>query len=206
VVVAGWPGLGAKAGAVIALVPCLLLLLVGLAGVRAGWRWAVPVLVSGFLFFLAFALLSYFAPAVGVSDLGTFAGNLLHGRGGDVIQRKAASNVGSLTLGPLGWLVPLAAIACGLALWRPAALRLRLLADAFNADPGVQLLAWLSWLVLVLGWLADDSGVVVPAAAIPFAVPVMLAMAASVSAAAGGARYFGNTCAGSSVAGTSPET
>jgi hypothetical protein len=152
--------------------------------------------------FLGFALLSYFVPGVGVSDLGTFAGNLLHGRGGDVLMRKAASNVGSLTLGPLGWLIPLAAIAGGLALWRPAALRLRLLEAACKAEPGVRLLGWLSWVALLLGWFADDSGVMVPGAAIPFAVPLAIAMAASVSAAAGGAQYFGTAFAGSSVAGS----
>ena len=30
------------------------------------------------------------------------------------------------------------------------------------------MLAWLAWLVLVTGWFADDSGVVVPAVALPF--------------------------------------
>jgi hypothetical protein len=60
------------------------------------------------------------------------------------------------------------------------------------------LLSWLCWLVLVIGWFADDSGVMVPAVALPFAVPLTVAMAAavnrwtaSVSGAASGARYFG---------------
>ncbi len=43
VIALGWPGFGAKAGGTIALVPCLLLLIATLAGVRVGWRWAVPV-------------------------------------------------------------------------------------------------------------------------------------------------------------------
>ena len=53
VVASGWPGFGAKVGGTIALVPCLLLLLAWLAGVRVGGRWAVPVAVSGLVVFLA---------------------------------------------------------------------------------------------------------------------------------------------------------
>ncbi len=40
VVALGWPGFGAKVGGTIALVPCLVLLIAGLAGVRIGWRLA----------------------------------------------------------------------------------------------------------------------------------------------------------------------
>jgi hypothetical protein len=201
VVASGWPGFGAKVGGTIALVPCLLLLLARLAGIRVRWRLAVPVAVSGFALFLVFALISYFFPAAGVSDMGAFAGNLLHGRGGDLLQRKVGSNVGTLTVSVFSWLIPVVAVAAAAALWRPAALRLRMLSRAFAAEPLLPLIAWLIWLVLVIGWFADDSGVIVPAAALPFALPLVIAMAASVSGAAAGARYFGTAFAGSSVAG-----
>jgi len=190
VVAAGWPGFGAKAGGTIALVPCLLLLTARLAGARVRWRWAVPVAASGLALVLLLALASYFFPAVGVSDMATFAGNLLHGRGGGLLERKAGSNLGTLTVSALGGLIPLVAAAGALALWRPAALRLRTLRDAFDAAPLLRDVLWLCWLVLVIGWFADDSGVMVPAAALPFAVPLATAMAVTVSAAAGGARYI----------------
>ena len=204
VVASGWPGFGAKVGGTIALVPCLLLLIAGLAGVRVRWRLAAPVALSGLALFAVFALVSYFFPAAGVSDMGTFAGNLLHGRGGDLLERKVGSNVGTLTVSVFSWLIPLAALAAGAALWRPAALRLRMLPRAFAAQPLLHTVAWLIWLVLVLGWFADDSGVIVPAAALPFALPLLISMAASVSCAAGGARYFGTAFAGSPVAGQAP--
>jgi hypothetical protein len=204
VVASGWPGFGAKVGGTIALVPGLLLLGARLAGARVGRRWAVPVAVSGLVVFLVFAVISYFLPAAGVSDMGTFAGNLLHGRGGEILQRKVSANVGSLTLSVLGWLIPVVALATGVALWRPAALRLRTLATAFTALPSLRILAWLCWLVLVIGWFADDSGVLVPAVALPFVIPLTVAMSASVSVAADGARYFGTAFAGSSVAGRPP--
>ena len=179
VVASGWPGFGAKVGGTIALVPCFLLLAAWLAGVRVSGRWAVPVAVSGLVVFLAFAVASYFLPGAGVSDMGTFAGDLLHGRGGDLLQRKVSSNVGSLTVNFFGWLIPVAAVAAGVVLWRPAALRLRTLAAAFAALPVLRALCWLTWLVLVIGWFADDSGVIVPAAALPFVVPLTIALAAS---------------------------
>ena len=182
VVASGWPGFGAKVGGTIALVPCLLLLAAWLAGVRLSVRWAVPVLASGLVVFLAFALASYFLPGDGVSDIGTFAGNLLHGRAGDLLERKASANVGSLTLNVFSWLIPVAAVLAAAALLRPAALRLRTLALAFAAVPLVRVLAWLTWLVLVIGWFADDSGVIVPAAALPFVVPLTIGMATSVNA------------------------
>jgi hypothetical protein len=170
-------------GGTIALVPCLVLLAAWLAGARLGRRWAVPAAVSGLVLVLVFAVISYLLPRAGVSDMGTFAGNLLHGRGGDLLRRKVSANVGSLTLNVFGWLIPVAAVASGAALWRPAALRLRSLADAFAALPLLSVLAWLAWLVLVIAWFADDSGVIVPAVALPFAVPLIIGMAASVNLA-----------------------
>ncbi len=204
VVASGWPGFGAKVGGTIALVPCLLLLLAWLAGVRVGGRWALPVAASGLVVFLALASVSYLLPAAGVSDMGAFAGSLMHGRAGDLLERKVSASVGSLTLSVLGWLIPLVAVAAGVALWRPAALRLRTLSDAFAVFPLLRLLAWLAWLVLVIGWFADDSGVIVPAAALPFVVPLMIAMASSFSRAPAGAGYLDTAFAGPSVAGGTP--
>jgi hypothetical protein len=181
VIASGWPGFGAKVGGTIALVPCFVLLAAWLAGARIGPRWALPAAASGLVLFLVFGVISYLLPAAGVSDIGTFAGNLVHGRGGDLLSRKVSANVGSLTLTVFGWLIPVAAVASGLALWRPAALKLRTLADAFAALPLLAVLAWLSWLALVIGWFADDSGVIVPAVALPFAAPLIIAMAAAVN-------------------------
>jgi len=201
----GWPGFGAKAGGTIALVPCLVLLIAAFAGVRVGWRWALPVAASGLALFAAFALVSHFFPAAGASDIGTFAGNLLRGGGGGVLERKAGSNVGTLTASAARWLIPVAAAAAAAALWRPSALRLRTLDEAFESAPAVRTVAWLCWLVLMIGWLADDSGVIVPAAALPFAVPLVVSIAVSVSAAPGGGRYGGMAFAGSSVARAGPQ-
>jgi hypothetical protein len=161
----------------------------------------VPIAVSGIALFAVFALISYLVPAAGVSDIGTFAGNLLHGKGGGVLERKVSSNVGTLTASVVRWLIPVAAVAACVALWRPSSLRLRTLPRAFEAAPALRTVAWLCWLVLVIGWLADDSGVIVPATALPFAVPLVVSMSAAVSAAAVGGRYVGSAFAAPSAAG-----
>jgi hypothetical protein len=204
VVASGWPGFGAKVGGTIALVPCLIALVLRLAGIRIGWLRAAPVALSGLALFAVFALVSYFFPAAGVSDMRTFAGNLLHGQGGALLERKVISNINTLTFSVFSLLIPVVAVAAWVALWRPAALRLRTLSGAFASEPVLHTVAWLIWLVLVIGWFADDSGVVVPAAALPFALPLVIAMAASVSCAYAGARYRGTAFAGSSVAGQAP--
>jgi hypothetical protein len=53
----------------------------------------------------------------------------------------------------------------------------------------MQPLLWVLWLLPVLGWLADDSGVIVPAAALPFALPLGIAIAATAAYADHQARY-----------------
>jgi hypothetical protein len=55
----------------------------------------------------------------------------------------------------------------------------------------------------VLGWFADDSGVIVPAAALPFALPLGIAVLAAAAYQDHKTRYLGTAVAGqqSSVAG-----
>ena len=206
VVASGWPGFGAKVGGTIAMVPCFVVLFLALGGARARWRRvAVPVAVSGLAVFAVFALVSYFVPALGVSDMGTFAGNLVHGQGGALLERKVSSNVNTLTVSYLSPLVPVAAVLTGLALWRPSWFRLRMVSDVFSARPLLRVTVWLVWLVLVLGWFVDDSGVIVPAAALPFAVPLVIGIMTGVSPEAGeAAQYRGSAFAGPSVAGQTP--
>jgi hypothetical protein len=54
------------------------------------------------------------------------------------------------------------------------------------------------WLMPVLGWFADDSGVIVPAAVLPLALPLGIAILAAVASSDRDARYLGTTAAGSS--------
>jgi len=112
-----------------------------------------------------------------------------HGNSGGLLLRKINSNLGSLSVNAFSPLSPLVVVVSGLMLWRPAWFRLRTLPLAYADVPLTQPLLWVLWLLPVLGWLADDSGVIVPAAALPFALPLGIAVAAAVAYTDDRARY-----------------
>jgi len=185
----GWPGFGGKVGGTIAMVPCFLLLAMAVAGVRLNWRRLLLAAVSGLALFVVFALISYFLPATGHSDIGRFAGDALHGHAGGLLLRKINSNIGSLSVNAFSPLIPIVVVWTGLMLWRPSWFRLTTMPRAFAAEPLLRPVLWVLWLLPVLGWLADDSGVIVPAAVLPFALPLGIAILAAAAYGQDQARY-----------------
>jgi hypothetical protein len=185
----GWPGFGGKVGGTIAMVPCFLLLGMVVAGTRLNWRRILLVAISGLALFAVFALISYLVPATGHSDIGVFAGNTLHGRSGGLLLRKINSNLGSLSVNAFSPLIPIVAIVTGLMLWRPAWFRLTTMPAAFAAEPLLRPVLGVLWLMPVLGWLANDSGVIVAAAVLPFALPLAIAILAAAAYPPDQARY-----------------
>jgi hypothetical protein len=181
----GWPGFGGKAGGTLAMVPCFALLLMTVAGITLNWRRVLLAVVSGLVLFAVFALISYFTAATGKSDIGAFAGDVLHGHAGSILARKIHANLGTLHFSAFSPLIPVVVAVTGLMLWRPGWFRLKTAAQAYAAEPLLRPVLAAVWLMPVLGWIADDSGVIVPAAALPLA----LALAAGVLAAVAANRY-----------------
>jgi len=177
----GWPGFGGKVGGTIAMVPCFALLAMAVAGVRLTWRRLALAAVSGLALFVVFALVSYFTAVTGRSDIGAFAGDALHGHAGSVLLRKIGSNLGSLSVSMFSPLVPILVVVTGLMLWRPAWFGLKTVPLAYAAEPLLRPTLAMLWLMPVLGWFADDSGVIVPAAALPLALPLAIAVLAAAS-------------------------
>jgi hypothetical protein len=194
----GWPGFGGKVGGTIAMVPCFGLLALAVAGIRLNWRLVLIVAVSGLALFAVFALISYLTPATGKSDIGSFAGSSLHGHSGGVLLRKINSNIGSLSVNALSPLSPIVLVVAGLMLWRPSWFGLKTVPLAYAAEPMLRAIVGVLWLVLVLGWLADDSGIIVPAAALPIALPLGIAILAAFAGRDESARYVNKNVAGSS--------
>ena len=197
----GWPGFGGKVGGTIAMVPCFALLGLAVAGVRLNWRRLLLVLASGLALFAVFALVNYFVPMTGKSDIGSFAGSSLHGHSGSLLLRKINSNIGSLSVNAFSPLSPIVVVLTGLMLWRPSWFRLRTEPRAYEAEPLMRVLMGVIWLLPVLGWFADDSGVIVPAAALPFALPLGIGILAAAAYQDRQARYGETTVP---VAGSSP--
>jgi len=174
----GWPGFGAKVGGTIAMVPCFVLLAAVVGGIRLTWRRVALAAVSGLALFAVFALISYFVPATGRSDIGAFAADVLHGHAGAVLARKIGSNVGSLWVSPFSPLIPVVVAVTGLMLWRPSWFGLKAVPLAYGTQPLLRPVLAVIWLMPVLGWVADDSGVIVPAAVLPMALPLGIALLA----------------------------
>ena len=187
VVVAAWPGFGAKVGGTIAMVPSFLVLLAGLAGVRITPRRGAVIAVSGIVLIAVFAVLNYLVPATGASDIGAFVGHVLHGGAPAILRRKVTTNLSSLTENWATPVIPLVVIVTGLMLAAPGRLRLRMAAAAMAAQPVLRPLLTAIWLIGVLGWLANDSGVTVTSAALPLAVPMVIAIVTGIGLAPGAA-------------------
>jgi hypothetical protein len=189
VVVAGWPAFGAKVGGTIAMLPAFLVLLAALAGIAITPRRAAIVAVSGVLLIAIFAVLNFLFPAAtGASDIGGFVGQVLNGGGGGILQRKIHANIGSLAENWATPIIPIVVVGTGLMLAWPDRLRLRTVSRAMGAEPLLRPLLTAMWLVAVLGWLADDSGVTVTATALPLALPLVIAIVTGIAERAGGGR------------------
>jgi hypothetical protein len=176
VIAAGWPGFGAKVGGTIALVPAFLVLLAAIGEVRITVRRGIVIAVSGVVLVAAFAVLDYLVPAIGPSHQGLFVGQIVHGGAGGTLHRKISSNLHSLTETWFTPVIPVVAVVTGLMLAWPGRLRLRTFVFASGCDRLLRPALFAVWLAVVLGWLADDSGVSVAAAALPVALPLAIVL------------------------------
>ena len=212
VVASGWPGFGAKVGGTIAMVPGFVLLIMAVADIRLSARRAVLVVLSGVGLFAVFALVNYFVPVTGHSDIGAFAGQALHGGAGGTLQRKISTNIASLTTTPYNLLIPLIVAGLGLLLLRPGRFGAGVLTRAGQTVPLLKVSLATIWLMAVLGWFAEDSGVGVPGATLPFILPLAIAIVAGAAsrddeapAGPSGAQASANgTAAGAGQAGRAP--
>lgn len=128
---------------------------------------------------VVFALVNYLAPSTGQSDIGGFFGQVLHGGAGGTLSRKIGSNVGSLTTSYYALIVPPVVVVAGLMLLRPSVFAIKTLPQAWAARPLLRVVLAAIWLVAVLCWFAEDSGVTVVASGLPFTLPLAIGAAAA---------------------------
>ncbi len=97
--------------------------------------------------------------------------------------------------------VPLVIILVGLILLKPSWFAVRAVPRGYAAEPLLAMTLAMMWLAGVLGWFADDSGIAVPAAALPLALPLGFALLAGVPLTRDAAASRGPAVTGTSVAG-----
>jgi hypothetical protein len=147
--------------------------------VRLSARRVALAALSGVGLFAVFALVNYFVPVTGHSDIGFFAGQALHGGAGGTLQRKISTNIDSLTTTPYNLLIPLIVAGLGLLLLRPDRFRAGALSRAWQTVPLLKVSLVTIWVMAILGWFAEDSGVGVPGSTLPFILPLAIAIVAS---------------------------
>lgn len=203
VAVDGAPSWGADFGGVLALVPGVAVLVLAAAGKRFTFGRFVLVVVAAAGLVTAFATLDYLRPAAERTHLGRFVGQVLDGGAWTVIERKASANLSLLTTTPLALIVPVALAFLALVLLRPTSTGAGALSRVFDDAPMLRpgLIAVL--VTAAIGFLTNDSGVVVPAMAMTLAVP--LALAVSLRALEGDAAT-GDELAGVDLAKTVPRS
>lgn len=154
--------LGADFGGAIALTAALV---VGVA-TRARRTAVVLGSLAGVAIAIGAALVDYARPHARQTHLGRFVGDVLHGNWSDTLVRKASEAIHSVTGTPLPVVVVLSLAV--------AVYALRRLADS-ALHPTVRALVVL-W---VVGSVVNDSGILVAAAGVAMATPLLLAYADS---------------------------
>lgn len=185
-VLSGSPGLGAKFGGTIALVPGTAVTALIVAGKRV-----TPVRVAGFAALgvatiATICYLDYLRPPAQRTHLGRFADQLLHGRAVPVVTRKLLAMLHTVGNIPLTLLT-----AAGLAFLFVVLLRVRLpgtdrtgtprtgpLTAAYELAPALRAGLAGTLVTSLSGFAIEDSGIAVPAIALTLAVPLAFAAAA----------------------------
>lgn len=187
VIVDGAPVFGSDVGGVLALVPAFALLGWAVAGRRVRVR---TLLLAGLV---AVGVLVLFAAADLARDpgsrthLGRFASDLLAGRAGETLSRKAAANVALLTRNLATLLVIPVCVGFGVVLARTDRLPgLGPLARALREVPALRAGLVAALVTGALGFAVNDSGVVVPAVMMLLVVPATIEVAARYRASPSG--------------------
>jgi len=184
VVVDGTPGLGSDFGGPPALILAFAMLAVSISGRRVSWKVVAIIVGVAVVVVGGFAVVDYLRPPGDRTHLGRFVASSLDGGLGDTIGRKLSANLRVLT----SWRYLLLAVA-GVALtWivvanprpgRGALLgRGSPLAGLRRAVPLLRPGVAAMGCGLLVGFLINDSGIVVPATGIAVAVPCLVAAAA----------------------------
>jgi hypothetical protein len=174
-VVDGTPGLGSDFGGPPALIPAFAVLALLLAGVKITWRRVLLIVGVTVTVLVVLAVADWLRPADDRTHLGRFVQTVIDGGAWPVIKRKGQQNLRILFTSWLSAMLPFAVAFVVLVLARPVAWGARPLQLAYDRSrtlkPG--LIAF--GVLVLLGFLLNDSGSAVPAVAATIALPALIA-------------------------------
>lgn len=158
--------LGADGGGALALIPSVGYFVLAIAGVRLTWPRVIGIALATVVGFLAMAGADWLRPDAERTHLGRFFQNLLDGDAWGILVRKLQTNIDML-LGPerAALLVPVVLIAVIWVLTRPASTVGQRLRPLWSAYPALRVGLTALVVALVVGFLLNDSGTAIPAAA-----------------------------------------
>lgn len=175
IIVNGTPGWGADFGGVIALSTALVVFGMLALGIRPSLPKLALAAGAGVVAVAAIALLDYSRPASDRTHLGRFVGQLMDGTAWTVVARKAGANVSVLFGSPMTLIVPVFVVILFWLFRRPDSPG-RALVAAYRPTFSAALVG--IGIAGMLGFLVNDSGIAVLAAAGLFTMPLLLAAVA----------------------------
>ncbi len=175
-IVDGTPGWGSDFGGPPAIIPGFVVLVLLVLGVRISVRRAASITVGTVIVIASIALLDWLRGPEDWTHLGRFVQTVIDGGAVSVIRRKAAANLGILFSNYLlSGLVPIAAAFVTFVLARPVSWGLKPLQLTYLHSPVLRLGLVAFGVIMLIGFLMNDSGVAIPAVAAILALPLLIA-------------------------------
>jgi len=176
VVVMAIPIWGSKVGGPPALVPGLAVLVLSILHVRLSWRKVFLIGAGTTLLVVTLALLDWLRPPQSRSHLGRFVQSVIDGGAGDIIKRKLAQNLDTLTHTTVfAYLVPLLIIALAYVLTRPDSRLARPLRPLLERVETLRAGLIGLTVTMTIGLLVNDTGVAIPPVALALVLPLLIA-------------------------------
>ena len=167
------PGLGTKFGSVPTLVLGTAVFALVASRVRLSWRRLLLFGGGAVVLMLLVLFLDWLRPAESRTHFGNFFDSILTGEAGAVLLRKIGMNIDILTQ---SWMTLLLPVAVALVLWAaisPTRFRIPLLADQYAEMPLLRTAIISLTVLLTVGTVINDSGIIVPAVGILFLIPAL---------------------------------
>ena len=176
VLIIGWPGLGTDFGGVIGLIPGLAVTTMMIAGVRITVPRLAAVGITAVAVISLLSWMDYLRPTNERSHFGAFAAQVANGDALTLLTRKLTSMLGTLGNWQLTLLAGCALVFLFFLLKRPTRWRIGALQRAYEYAPTLRAGLTGSLVTALVGFVANDSGIAIPAIALTVMVPLTLSV------------------------------